>query len=126
MNHRVRHRTLTTNTRLPPIQQTHPLTIAHLSPISGTQHLERPLKGIHRLRNRTHVRNTTAGVRHEQPRRTNVGMNPGLGITPAGSSGVGNPHAHRQRLLSPVGPGQVTPGAHVFEQDGVTGTDDAF
>ena len=49
MNHRVRHRTLTTNTGLPPIQQTHPLTIAHLSPISGPQHIERPLKGIHRF-----------------------------------------------------------------------------
>jgi hypothetical protein len=64
MDHRVRDSALTTSAGLQPIQQTHPLTIWHLSPISGTEHLERPVEGIHRLRNRTHVRNTSADHRH--------------------------------------------------------------
>ncbi|CAN1551446.1 hypothetical protein MCEMAEM6B_02225 [Mycobacteriaceae bacterium] len=64
MDHRVRDSALTTSAGLQPIQQTHPLTIGHLSPISATQHLEHPLEGIHRLRNRTHVRNNNPDHRH--------------------------------------------------------------
>ena len=48
MDYSVRDSALTTSAGLQPIQQTHPFTIRHLSPISGTQHLERPVEGIHR------------------------------------------------------------------------------
>jgi hypothetical protein len=60
MNHRVRDSALTASAGLQPIQQTHPLTVTEPTPLSVTEHIERSSEGIHRLRNRTHVRIITA------------------------------------------------------------------